>query len=180
MIMKGLVLVTALSTVAVSGLAGVGLAGTQEKCGNPATTPLGDIFGASRGTTWCNDGATATAKLAGKTYFFKGGVCYRDSDGFHVGIGTSIEGKRKKSDPPGFAINDFPPGGFVKDGAFFGLTKAGKVISWGFGDVKLKVTKTAAPKGSFSGVQPTLVAGTLERIPASGTFACKRVLKVPG
>jgi hypothetical protein len=147
---------------------------------DPRTAPIGRIYGASRGTTWCNDGATATATLAGKTHAFSGGVCFRDSVGLHVGIGTSIEGKRKASDPPGFALNDFPPGGIVKDGAYFGLTKAGKVVAWSWGDVKLTGGKGSAPKGSFSGVMPTLAGGKLTRVAAMGTFACKRVLQVPG
>ena len=38
--------------------------------------------------------------VAGSKLTFKGGVCYRDSTGFYVNVGTSLPGKRRRSDPP--------------------------------------------------------------------------------
>ena len=132
------------------------------------------------GTTFCHDGATGKATVGGKTYAFRDGVCFRQGDSMEVQIGTEVNFKRTKSDPPGFHVTDVQASQYVKDGAWFGLAKAGKVVEWGFGDVKLKVTKAAAPKGMFSGVEPKIVNGKLTKIPASGSFVCRRVLKLPG
>jgi hypothetical protein len=54
------------------------------------TQLLGKIFGANRGSTFCNDGATAMAVIgtAKPKFANPGGVCWNGSDGFTVGIGT--------------------------------------------------------------------------------------------
>jgi len=132
------------------------------------------------GATYCKDGATASKiTVNGRPVpDFKNGVCWRDSAGFHVTIGTVIAGSRKKVDPAGFELSDIPPNKYVKDAVAFGVTKAGKFIYWGH-EVKLVVKGGATPKGSFSGVEPTLVNGKLTKIPAKGSFSCKRILKVP-
>lgn len=136
--------------------------------------------GTLAGATYCKDGATASKITVGGKPVpdFKNGVCWRDSAGFHVTIGTVVAGSRKKVDPPGFELSDIPPSKFVKDAAAFGVTKAGKFIYWGH-EVKLVVQGGAKPKGSFSGVEPTLVNEKLAKIPAKGNFTCKRVLKLP-
>jgi hypothetical protein len=175
----GLTVALLIAAATVAAAAGARDADVAAKCGNPARESLGSIYGKNRGTTWCNDGASGTATLAGKTYAFKGGVCFRDSVGFHVGIGTIIPGGWKKGDPAGLGIDDLKPGGYAKDGAYFGWTRGGKLSTWDWGDVKIKGSKGASPRGTFSGVRPTLVGGKLTRIPARGTFTCKRVLKVP-
>jgi hypothetical protein len=134
------------------------------------------------GATYCKDGATATKiTVNGKPVpDFKNGVCWRDSSGFNITIGTVLAGGRKKVDPAGFHLTDIPSHKFLKDTVHFGVvTKAGKFISWGH-EVKLVVQGGAKPKGSFSGSQPTLVNGKLTMIPAQGRFTCKRILKVPG
>jgi hypothetical protein len=181
-----LALATATAGIATSlAVAQTGSSAPVRKCLSDAkAAPYLLANGYSRGgklvgSTFCNDGATATATVAGKPYSFKGGVCFRQGDEFNVQIGTTVDFKRVKSDPPGFRVSDVAPGGVVKDGVWFGLTNAGKVIEWGFGDVKLKVGKGSAPKGTFSGVELKLVNGKLTKIPASGSFTCRRVLKVP-
>jgi hypothetical protein len=136
--------------------------------------PVGKIYGANRGTSFCNDGATATATVAGtRLPTFRGGVCFSDSSGFNVGIGTSLQGKRRASDPAGFWLVDVKPGRFVKDSVHLAKRSA----SWGY-TVALK-RKGGRLRGSWSGTEPRLVGGQLTRIKASGTFTCKRVLKVP-
>lgn len=133
------------------------------------------------GATYCKDGATATnITMDGKPVpDFKNGVCWRDSAGLHVTIGTVIVGGRKKVDPPGFELTDIPPSAFVKDAVAFGVTKAGKFLYWSH-EVKLAVRGGAKPGGRFSGVEPTIVNGKLTNIAAKGNFTCRRVLKVPG
>src|SRR4051794_33995193 len=70
-------------------------------CGNPLTEPLGKIYGANRGTTFCNDGARATLIIAGKPRLtLVGGVCWRNKTNLEVGIGSLVINGRKKSDPP--------------------------------------------------------------------------------
>lgn len=132
------------------------------------------------GATYCKDGATATnITVSGKSVQdFKNGVCWRDSAGFHVTIGTVIVGSRKKVDPAGFSLNDLPRNRYVKDEVAFGVTKAGKFTYWSH-DAKIVVQGGAKPNGNFSGVEPTLVNGKLTKIPANGKFTCNRVLKVP-
>lgn len=177
----GALLVTAAGLAATGG---AGISDAAAKCGDPKTEPLGSIYGNNRGSTGCNDGASAKATLGGKTYSFTGGVCWREtkSGGFYVQIGTTFPGSRDRrtNDPSGFGVFDTSPGGFLKDRVYFGLTKAKKVISWSNSeDMKLKVSRGSAPKGTFSGVETRLVNGKLTKIPASGSFSCERVLKVP-
>lgn len=132
------------------------------------------------GATYCKDGATATnITVNGKPVpDFKNGVCWRDSSGFKVTIGTVAVGSRKKVDPAGFALSDIPPSKYAKDQVAFGVTKGGTFIYWSH-EAKLVGTGGAKPKGSFSGAEPTLVNGKLSKIPMKGNFTCKRVLKVP-
>jgi hypothetical protein len=136
--------------------------------------PIGRIYGANRGSTFCNDGATATAIVGGTKLSFTGGVCWKDSASIlNVSIGTSIAGKRRATDPPGFWLIDQKPGGIVKDSAEFGKGST----SWGH-TVVIKY-KADRRSGTFSGTEPRLAGGKLTYVKASGTFACKRVLTVP-
>ena len=105
-------------------------------------------------------------------------MCWRDSAGFHVTVGTVVAGSRSNVDPSGFELSDVPPSKYVKDAVAFGVTKRGKFIHWSH-EVKLVVQAGREPKGSFSGVEPTLVNGKPTKIPAKENFTCKRVLKVP-
>jgi hypothetical protein len=135
--------------------------------------PVGRIYGNNRGSTFCNDGASASATVGGRKLVFKGGVCFRDSTGLNVNIGTVFPGKRRRSDPKGFSLLDLKPGGFVKDTVNFGT----RTVDWG-APVKLKL-KRGGRSGTFSGTEPKLVNGELAYVKASGSFSCKRVLRVP-
>jgi hypothetical protein len=132
------------------------------------------------GMTFCHDGASAKATVQGKTYRFTDGVCFRQGDEFNVKIGTAMEFKRKKGDPPGFTAIDIPASKYFSDGVWFGLVKGGKAIDWGFGKVKMKTSRGSAPKGTFFGAAPTLIEGKLANVSVKGSFACSRVLKLPG
>ena len=130
-----------------------------------------------RGYTACNDGAVARAVVAGVTYRFSGGVCWKDSSlPLNVDIGTIVN-DRAKSDPGGFGIVDQKKGP-VSDSIGFGLTKAGKVLEFR-GPVTL--TSTGRASATFKGkvlqeVNGKVGSGT---VPVSGSFTCKRVLVVP-
>jgi hypothetical protein len=148
-------------------------------CPNPSQEPIGKIYGNNRGMTLCNDGATATAILAGEKYPFSGGVCWRDkTKSVFVEIGTLLN-YRKAGDPPGFDLVD-TKSQFTTDTVEWGLTRNGKAISWGKYTVKLSITGYPDhPHGKFSGKEPKLVNGKLTYVPVSGWFNCKRVLNVP-
>jgi hypothetical protein len=159
----------------LAGVSSATVAADSFACPNPKVLPLGKIYGKSRGTSFCNDGAQATAIVAGKKLApFTGGVCWKNKEGVvQVGIGTMIGPKRIKSDPPGFVLIDVKPGGVIKDSVDLGNA----TVSWGF---TVKVTYAAGKKsGNWSGVEPRLVGGKLAHVPAGGTFTCKRILDAP-
>jgi len=77
--------------------------------------------GTLAGATYCKDGATASKiTVDGKPVpDFKNGVCWRDSAGFHVTVGTVVAGSRSNVDPTGFELSDVPPSKYVKDAVAF-------------------------------------------------------------
>lgn len=171
--MRQLVVMLVIGAIGAAGLAGTGGArdgASTFACPNPARAPLGKAYDGYRGTTFCNDGASASATVGGKQLpKFTGGVCFTDSTGFNVEIGTSIVGKRKPRDPRGFELLDFKPGGLVKDSVHLGSG----TTSWGYA---VKLTKTARGfRGEWSGTQPGI-----PRVAAHGTFTCVHILRVPG
>lgn len=143
---------------------------------DPSTQPIGKSYGATRGATYCNDGATATAIVVGgkPEPDIRGGVCWRDkSRTTYVNIGTEIPGKRRATDPPGFSLSDVKPGGFLKDTA----SVHRRTTAWS-GAVKI-TWNSDRKSGKWSGKSPKLVGGKLTYVQASGKFACKRFLEVP-
>lgn len=169
--------VTAILGVALLGVAGLASAGNQRdgsavfSCPpDPKTQPLGQIFGANRGSTFCNSGATATAFVAVKRLTFSGGVCWTSKDGFNVGIGTSIAGKRKKTDPPGFWLQDFKSAGTFGQHS---VDLAKGAVTWRGG---VKVNRT---KKTFAGKTSVLVDGKLTYVSLTGSYTCGRILDAP-
>jgi hypothetical protein len=147
------------------------------KCPNPKTAPLGMSLG-TRGYLACDDDATATAAIAGRLtkYPFKNGVCWKDSTlRLNVDIGTVVNpGSRKKSDLPGFSLVIGAKGAFALPSAHVGVTKNGKIIE-GDGAVNVRVKWGPKPSGTFSPHKLSTSDGKI-----SGSFQCKRLLKVPG
>jgi hypothetical protein len=138
---------------------------------DPKTKPIGKIYGKNRGSTFCNDGAKASAVVGKTKLSFTGGVCWKSRESFNVGIGTAIAGKRRKADPPGFWLQDFKPGGLVGD-----LVDLGKgTLTWR-GPVKVN-----RKQKTFSGKGVLLAGGKVTDTSASlkGSYACKRVLDAP-
>jgi hypothetical protein len=145
------------------------------RCPNPKIAPLGTSLG-TRGYLACDDGATATATIAGKlaNYTFKKGVCWKDSTSrLYVDIGMVINGTRKKSDLPGFQLLINAKGAFALPSAHVGVTKNGKIIE-GDGPVNVNVTWGAKPRGTFSPHKLATSGGRL-----SGSFRCQGLLRVP-
>jgi hypothetical protein len=182
-------LVVAAFVVMAAGLAsasssGVGLAAA--KCGNPRTEPLGTAVGI-RGYTACSDGATAKVTYKGQTYKFgiapqPSGVCWKDSSlPLNVEIGTVVQ-KRKKSDPPGFSVVLVGPKSLSTHTVDFGVTKRGQLFQW---NGPIAVTKTGKYTASFKdAIYKGVVNGKSTWTPSgkivTGSYACKRVLVVPG
>jgi hypothetical protein len=138
-------------------------------CPNPKVLPLGKIFGANRGTTFCNDGARATVIIAGKPRLtLVGGVCWRNKKDFEVGIGTVVTNGPKKSDPAGLWLIDVKPGDLIGDT----LQLSRGTYDW---TGPVKVTLTGKNKGTFAATATgAKVNGRL-----TGSFTCKRVLYAP-
>lgn len=139
---------------------------------DPKTQPIGKIYGANRGSTFCSDGASARVSVGSTKaiiIYLRNGVCWTSRQGFNVGIGTSIVGKRRQSDPEGLWLQDFKPGGFVKDSLGFGKGK----VDWN-GPVRINRAKR-----TFSGRAPKLVNGKLTYVSVSGSYTCRKVLDAP-
>ena len=142
---------------------------------DPRTQPLGKIYGKNRGTSFCNDGAKATAIVGTvKTKLsFTGGVCWKGSVGLNVAIGTLIPFERKAGEPPGFWLIDTKPGNILKDT----VDAQRGTLTWN-GPVKLK--QSASKKtGTFTGREPKLVKGKLTYVAITGSYTCRRILDAP-
>jgi hypothetical protein len=163
---------TAVLGLSLTVLTSVGVArdaAASFACPNPKVLPLGKIYGKSRGTSFCNDGARATVLIAGKPKLtLVGGVCWRNTTSLEVGIGTLITNDPKKSDPAGLLLTDEKPADVVGD--TLDLSKG--TLGW-TGPVKVKLT--GKNKGTFAAT-PTAakVNGKL-----TGSFTCKRILDAP-
>ena len=109
-----LIAISVAAALAAAGLATTGSAGGLRAAfpcpPDPKTQPLGKSAASRPGVSFCNDAATATALVGGKTLSFTGGVCWKSKQGFSVGIGTEIFGERKKGDPPVFHLHDLSSG----------------------------------------------------------------------
>lgn len=165
------------AAVALASPGGAREAGASFACpGDTSRQPIGKIYGANRGSTYCNDGATATATVAGKKLpSFVGGVCWRDkSRTTYVNIGMETSYKRRLSDPAGFSLSDVKPGGVLKDTVSLGRG----TLTWGSAPVKITWNANRR-SGTWSGKWPTLAGGKLTYVGGSGTFACRRFLEVP-
>jgi hypothetical protein len=163
--------VTAVLGLSLTLLASVGAARDATgsfACGNPKIEPLGTIFGANRGTTFCNDGATATLIIRGNRTPLRGGVCWRNKKDLEIGIGTVVTNGPKKSDPAGLWLIDVKPSDRIGDT----LQHSKGTYDW---TGPVKVTLTGKTKGTFaSTAMGTRVNGKL-----TGSFTCKRVLYAP-
>ena len=132
------------------------------------TQPLGKVFGKSRGSAFCNDGATAIVRIAGRpTLSVKGGVCWRNKTNLEIGIGTVVINDPVKSDPPGLLLTDNKPGGVLGDTLDLSQGK----YSW-TGPVTVKLSGT---KGTFT----STAASTSMNGKLTGSFTCKRILYAP-
>lgn len=158
--------------VAGMSLVSVGAArGTRAAfpCPNPKLLPIGKIYGANRGTSFCNDGAQATVIIAGKPKLtVLGGVCWRNRTNLEVGIGSLVINGRRKSDPAGLLLTDEKPGDPIGDT----LNLSNGTFHW-TGAVKVKLT--GKTKGTFASTQ----AGTAVNGKLSGSFTCRRILDAP-
>jgi hypothetical protein len=132
------------------------------------TQPLGKVYGKNRGSAFCNDGATAMVKIAGRPALtLKGGVCWRNKTSLEIGIGTLVANAPVKSDPPGLLLTDVKPGDVVGDTLDLSQGKYG----W-TGPVTVKL---AGKKGTFT----STAAGTAVNGKLTGSFVCKRILNAP-
>ena len=164
---------TAVAGLSLTALTSVGAARDVRgalACGNPKTTPLGEIFGANRGTTFCNDGASAKVIIKGKPKPpFLGGVCWRNKTNVKmIGVGSLVINGRKTSDPKGLLVTDEPPGDRIGDT----LDLSMGLYHW-TGPVKVKWTSKTS--GTFAA---TSIAVTVNG-QLTGSFHCKRVLYAP-
>lgn len=166
---------TAVLSAAALGAIGLASAGVTREapssfaCPNPKLLPLGKIYGANRGTSYCNDGASATVVIAGKARLnLVGGVCWRNRTNLEVGIGTLITNAPKKSDPAGLLLTDNKPGDLLGD--LLDLSKG--TLGW-TGPVKVKLT--GKTKGTFASTS----AGTAVNGKLTGSFTCSRILDAP-
>jgi hypothetical protein len=135
---------------------------------DPKTQPLGKSAANRPGFTFCNDGAKATAIVAGKKLTFTGGVCWKSKDGFSVGIGTELFGKRKKGDPPVFHLQDLSSG----LGSHTVLLAKG-TVTWSY---SVAINRK---KHTFAGKSPVMVGAKLTYVSLTGSYTCKRVLDAP-
>lgn len=143
---------------------------------DPSRAPLGKSVGALGATAWCNDGATATAVVGGKPELrFTGGVCWRDSTGFYVDIGTTPGGTRRSASPAGFEILDNKPRAFAKDSVHLG--KDG--VIWDGAVVLKPKPGSGGKKGNWAGSGYRRVGGKLIPTKGSGSFSCNHIFTVP-
>jgi len=132
------------------------------------TQPLGKVYGKSRGSVFCNDGATAIVKIAGRpTLNLKGGVCWRNKTNLEIGIGTLVSNDPAKTDPPGMLLTDNKPGDVLGDTLDLSQGKYG----W-TGPVTVKLV---GKKGTFT----STASGTAVNGKLTGSFTCKRILDAP-
>lgn len=165
-----LTLVVAAAALAV----GVGAASARHE----GCTPGPFRSGSTSGVAFCGS-ATATAKVAGKTYKFSSGSCTKTTKYFNINIGSLVlSGPKKQYSYFAILVGQYPgavPGykAASKDGTYTGglVTVIWKGKSYtlnGAGDKTVKVAlKKGRTAGSFSG--KTFFG---PKTPVSGTFSC--------
>lgn len=159
-----------LLTAALAGVSNAQRTGAAFACGDPKLEPLGKIYGKSRGTTFCDNGAKATVLIAGKPKLtLVGGVCWRNRTSLMVGIGTNVINDLRASDPAGLLLTDVKPGHVVGD--TLELSKG--TFDW-TGPVKVKLGP-----GKKNGTFTSTSVGTAANGKLTGTFDCKRILDAP-
>jgi hypothetical protein len=174
--MRRLILTLAVSAFAAASLIGTGSARDTARVfacpTNPSTygtTKWVKRYDGGRGSTWCSDGATAKTSLArAKTFSSPTGICTSSSQGRYVSIGTQIYRERTARDPAQFILLDHKAN---EDSLNIGKGTIGWVNS-----VKIK-WKAGSLSGSFSGVDVQAKDGREVRVPISGSFKCKRIIK---
>ena len=175
--MRRLTLALAFGALAAGTIAGPGSAREAASVFNcPAspskygTTKWVKRYDGGRGSTWCSDDATATTSLAGARQF-SGGVCTSSSQGRYISIGTQIYSKRTPSDPAQLILLDHKAGTGNTDSLSIGKGS----IEW-LADVTIK-WKAGSLSGTFSGVDTQAKDGQEVKVPVSGSFKCKRIIK---
>jgi hypothetical protein len=177
--MRRLILTLAVSAFAAASLIGTGSARDTARVfacpTNPSTygtTKWVKRYDGGRGSTWCSDGATARTSLAGARKFSSPtGICTSSSQGRYVSIGTQIYRERTARDPAQLILLDHKAGSGNEDSLSIGKG----TIEW-LASVKIK-WKAGRRSGSFSGVDVQAKDGREVRVPISGSFKCKRIIK---
>lgn len=193
--MRRLIVMLAAGAMGAATLAGGGAArdaAATFKCpANAAATPHTlwvKNYKGFRGSTWCNDGATASVtivsrlasnnKIVGSTkLFFSGGLCTKSkqtgSRFLQFGTRVSPLDKRVPEDPPGLFVNDQTAASGADDYGQIGKAK----IKWQE-NVKF-AWKAGTKSGTFSGNESQWDDNN-ERllVKASGSFTCVRLVPV--
>jgi hypothetical protein len=136
--------------------------------------------GGYRGSTWCNDGATAALTLKANpahpkvpgSLSFAGGLCTQTKDGSrYLQIGTRISpaSKRKPTDPKGLFLNKPTTN-----------TGGGKWLDFGTPTFRwadpVKITWSGL-KGTYSGTSGMWIGDTFTEVTVKGSFTCARIVK---
>ena len=162
---KTLAISAALAAATFLALAQSGSA-AKATCKAGATT-----YGGAPARVFCGP-ATATVRVGGKTFTFRGGTCDRTSGYVTVNLGTIVLGSPSRPKPEyfGLTVGRLPLGGgkpAPKDGVYAGAVisavHAAKSIAVGRAHVTLAGGRT---HGTFTG-QLVLSSKTV-----SGSFAC--------
>ncbi len=151
---------------------------------NPAAKPsalwVKNVGPGFRGSTWCNDGATAKLTLKATpqapgvppALSFSGGLCTQLKDGSrYLQIGTRISpsSKRKSTDPKGLFLNR--PNNTNGGGPYLDLGTP--TFRWA-DDVKIS---WAGLTGTYSGSSDMWVNDVFTTVKVTGSFSCKRIVK---
>ena len=150
---------------------------------NPAASPSTlwvKNYGGYRGSTWCNDGATASVSLHADvpgvkipaSLSFAGGLCTQTKDGSrYLQIGTRISpaSKRKPEDPKGLFLNK--PTTNMGGGKWLDIGTP--TFRWA---AKVTIGWTGL-KGNYSGTTGIWIGDKFTNVKATGTLACKRIVK---
>ena len=134
--------------------------------------------GQRRGSTWCNDGATATLRLSASprsakvpaSLRFVGGFCTQSKRGDrYVQVGTRISpaDSRKRTDPQGLHL--IKPRTSTSPWLELGTP----TLTW---ENYAKTTWNGL-RGTFSGTSDVFVGGAVRKVTVTGSFVCRRIVK---
>ena len=134
--------------------------------------------GQRRGSTWCNDGATAALRLSASprsakvpaALRFVGGFCRQAKSGDrYVQIGTRISpaSSRKRIDPQGLHLTK------PKTNTSTWLELGTPALTW---ENYVKITWSGL-RGTYSGTSDVLVGGAVRKVTVAGSFVCRRIVK---